>query len=166
MKKFRILCILTACGLLSGSFVRTATAAEGLTVQNGVVMKDGVPFRAIGVNAFDAFTRNYDNWWDHGYRDTFRMMAENHIPYARIMLCGFWPSQVKLYLENKETYFQWMDDVVKSAEANHVGIIADLFWCNFAVSDVVGEPLDEWGQSRQQDHRVHEAIHRRRGGTV
>jgi hypothetical protein len=151
MKKTRIWYVMImVCGLLASGLTAPAWAAKGLTVQNGVVMKDGKPFRAIGVNCYDAFLRRIDMWNDYSYRDSFRMMAEHHIPYARVLLGGFWPSQFNLYLEHKDEYFERMDDVVKSAEANHVGIIADLFWCYNTAPDIVGEHMDQWANPDSQ----------------
>ena len=152
MKKTTIWClVMLISSFWAGPLARTTQAAEGLTVQNGVVMKDGKPFRAIGVNCYDAFLRQLEpGWWEHSYRNSFRMMAENHIPYARVLLGGFWPSQFKGYLENKNEYFKLMDDVVKSAESNRVGIIADLFWCYNTVPDIVGEHMDQWANPDSQ----------------
>ena len=38
-----------------------------------------------------------------------------------------------------------MDLLVKTCEENNIGIIADLFWTKFSVSDVVGESVNQIG---------------------
>jgi endo-1,4-beta-mannosidase len=45
-----------------------------------------------------------------------------------------------------------LDDVVRSAEENNVGLIPSFFWAGFAVPDVVGEPVNRWGDPDSQVH--------------
>jgi hypothetical protein len=87
---------------------------------------------------------------DQSYRDDFRTLAANHIPFARIIACGFWPSDYQLYVKDKENYFKVLDGVVQAAEESNVGLIANLFWSNSAVPDLVGEPRDQWGNSQSR----------------
>jgi hypothetical protein len=104
----------------------------------------------VGVNYTDAFLRSLRHPGDESYRDDFRKLAANHIPFARIIASGFSPSDYQLYLRDKENYFKLLDGVVQAAEESNVGLIADLFWSNTAVPDLVGEPRDQWGNSQSK----------------
>ena len=128
-----------------------AASLPGLSVaRDGTLLRNGVPYRGVGVNYTDAFLRALRNPGDESYRDDFRKLAANHIPFARITACGFWPSDYQLYLHDKENYFKLLDGVVQAAEESNVGLIADLFWSNTAVPDLVGEPRDQWGNSQSR----------------
>ena len=117
-----------------------------------MLRKDGAPYRGIGVNYFDAFSRTLANPADTSYRQGFAELAKLKIPFARFMACGFWPKDWKLYLEDKEQYFKLMDGVVRAAEESGVGLIPSLFWHSQAVPDLVGEPRDQWGNPSSKTH--------------
>lgn len=144
------LMILSAISLLAVSTGSAYSAQLGLQNRNGVLVKDGKPFRGIGVNYFDCFYRTLKDPKDTSYREGFKVLAEHKIPFARFMACGFWPSQNELYFKDKEAYFRLMDGVVKSAEENGVGLIPCLFWYYATVPDLMGEPMCEWGNPKSK----------------
>ena len=72
-------------------------------------------------------------------------LKQYNIQFCRVMWGAFWPSGDKLYFEDKNAYFKLMDGVVKSAEENGVGLIPSLFWNQSTVPDLVGEPMNQWG---------------------
>ncbi len=126
----------------------------GLQVNaNGVLVRDGKPYRGIGVNCFDAFSRTLAKPDDTSYRETFRLLAERHIPFVRFAAIGYWPRDCRLYWEDKEQYFRRMDGVVKAVEQNGIGLIPSFFWHPATVSDMVGEPLDQWGNPKSKTHQ-------------
>jgi hypothetical protein len=128
-----------------------AASSPGLSVaRDGTLLRNGVPYRGVGVNYTDAFLRPLRHPGDESYRDDFRKLAANHIPFARIMACGFSPSEYQLYLQDKERYFKLLDGVVHAAEESNVGLIADLFWKSYAVPDLVGEPRGQWGNAQSK----------------
>ena len=149
----RRLCVLlmvsAMCLLAVSAWAASSSRTEkslGLTVsKDGVLMRDGKPFKGIGVNYFDAFFGTLSDPNDTSYRQGFKDMADYKIPFARILGAGFWPSEYKLYREDKERYFKLMDGVVKSAEENGVGLIPSLCWSFLTVPDLVGEPCNQWG---------------------
>lgn len=128
-------------------FSLTAEAAVPYPTVNtsGQLMLNGAPYRAIGVNYYSAFYRTlfYDR--DTSYVDGFATLKKYNIPFARVMLSGYWPKDWNLYMTNKSEYFSRMDKVVHAAEVNNVGIIASLQFCASCVSDLVGEPFRAWG---------------------
>jgi len=128
-------------------------AALGLSVRkDGVLIKDGRPYRAIGVNYFNAFCRHLKDPQDTGFEAGFKALAEAKIPFVRMMGCAFWPTEQKPYQENKEEFFRRFDAVVKAAEQHGIGLIPSLFWNVATVPDLVGEPVSEWGNPQSKTH--------------
>jgi hypothetical protein len=122
----------------------------GLQVRDGVLVKDGKPFRGIGVNYLDCFARTLVNSKDTSYREGFKVLADYHIPFVRFMAGGYWPSENELYFKDKQAYFKLMDGVVKSAEENGVGMIPCFFLYYATVPDLMGEPMSEWGNPKSK----------------
>jgi len=117
-----------------------------LTVSSdGVFMREGKPYRGIGVNYFNAFYRTITNSNDKTYNEGFKYLSDNKIPFIRFTANGFWPNEIKLYQTNKARYFLLLDEFVKSAETNGIGLIPSLFWFYAAVPDLMGEHINQWG---------------------
>lgn len=132
-----------------------AGTPPGLTVaRDGLLLKQGKPFRAIGVNYFNAFYRTLRNPADTSYREGFAQLAQRDIRLVRFMACGFWPSDWKLYFEDKAAYFALLDGVVRAAEEHGIGLIPCLFWHSATVPDLVGEPRSEWGNPKSKTHAL------------
>jgi len=126
------------------SMTSIQNAPMGLYVnRRGILMHNGRPFRGIGVNYFDAFSRNNTT-----YLAGFAYLHSEGIPYIRFLAePGFWPNDIKQYLANPHAYFQRMDAFVHNAEINDIGLIPSLFWNSVGVSDAMGEPRDQWGNT-------------------
>jgi hypothetical protein len=141
-------------GLFTGQCTYAKTAqGPGLTVrEDGTLLREGVPYRGIGVNYFDAFARTLKDPDDTSYETGFRVLAENGIPFARFMCGGFWPAEMRLYAEDKARYFKLLDGVVKAAPKHGIGLIPSLFWYMPTVPDLVGEPCDQWGNPDSKTH--------------
>jgi len=132
-----------------------ACGSLGLHVrEDGVLLKDGAPYRGVGINYFSAFSRRLANAEDTSYREGFKELAGRGIPFVRFMACGFWPRGWQLYLEDKERYFALMDDVVKAAEETGIGLIPSLFWCVSTLPDLAGEPQSAWGNPESKTHAM------------
>lgn len=143
--------LMLVCFLALSCATAASSAGLGLQVDSkGVLVKDGKPFRGIGVNTFDLFYRTITNPGDTTYRDTLKTLQDNGIPFVRFAGCGFWPRDMKLYREDPEKYFALMDAVVKSAEEHKVGLIPSFFWFYAAVPDMCGEPMDAWGDPKSK----------------
>jgi len=127
------------------------TFSPVLTISSeNILLKDGKPFKGIGVNYFDPFIRAFTTPADTGYRKGFKELAKRKIPFARVPFCGFWPSEMKSYFDNKEEYFKRLDDVVAAAEEAGVGLIPTLFWYYACFPDLVGESMDQWGNPKSK----------------
>jgi len=152
---------------LISNFIGTGAVGQknsGPTVnKDGILVKNGMLYRGIGVNYFDAFSRTLHNPNDTSYQEGFNELSQLKIPFVRMTGGGFWPKDWKLYFDDKTKYFDLMDNVVKSAEENEVGLIISLFWHSPTVPDLVGEPRDQWGnpQSKTMEfmrNYVHEVV--------
>lgn len=148
----------------------------GLHVRpDGTLTLRGEPFYGIGVNFFDAFYRTLTTPLNASYGPGnttylkgFQVLAGCGIPFARFMACGYWPIEMKAYVTDKELYFSGMDGVVAAAERYEVGLIPSMFWATFCVPDIVGEPLDQWGNPASatiafMKQYVHDVISRYHG---
>jgi hypothetical protein len=141
--------IRTCLGVLLGAGLCgfTPPSPHGLSVRDGVLVKDGRPWRGIGANCFSLFSRVLKDPADTSYRTQLAALAKAGIPFVRFMAGGFWPVEQNLYLEKPEEFFRRLDGVVKAAEENGVGLIPSLFWHVSTVSDLAGEPLDQLGNA-------------------
>ena len=143
-----VITILFTCVFCGGGYAKEPL---GLTLgPGGTVLKDGKSYRGVGLNYFDCFLRTLHNTTNTTYEAGFRVLAEYRIPFVRFNASGFFPKEMKLYQENREAYFRLMDGVVRAAEKNGIGLIPSLFWYNTCVPDLVGEPLDQWGNTNSK----------------
>jgi len=99
----------------------------GLYVENGVLIKNNKPYRAIGANQFDLFYRTLKNNSDTSYRKGLKQLSEAGIPFVRFMCGGYWPSEYNLYFEDKEAYFKLLDDVVKAVRSRQFAVCSRQF---------------------------------------
>lgn len=128
------------------SAVLPASAALGLNIdKRGELILREVPFRGIGVNYYDAFTRTLGQPVRTDYDAGFRELAAKRIPFVRFSVDGYWPKDWRLYQTNRAEYFARLDGVVQSAERHKIGLIPSCFWNMSTVPDLVGEPCNRWG---------------------
>jgi arylsulfatase A-like enzyme len=130
----------------------SAQMRSGLTVNDGVLLRHGKPYRGIGVNIFDAFYRTLKDANQTNYDRAFQTLAERDIPFARFCGGGEWAGEMKLFVTNRAEYFRRFDGVIRSAEKHGVGLIPSFFWHQFTVPDLVGEPCDQWGNPQSRTH--------------
>lgn len=138
--------------LLSG---HAAARADDAPIQPGpgaTLLRDGKPFRAVGINYFDCFLRLLKKPDDTSIDTGFKTLAEYNVPFVRFCATGFWPSDMKLYRTDRTEYFRRLDLLVQSAERHGVGLIPSLFWHVSCVPDLVGEPMDQWGNPQSKTH--------------
>ena len=91
-------------------------------------MLNGAPFRGVGVNYYDAFTRTLGQTARTNHEAGFRELAARKIPFARFSAGGFWPQDWGLYQTNRSEHFARLDGVVQSAERRGLGFIPSLFF--------------------------------------
>ena len=143
---------LTAC--LNTAAPTASVAPTPLSVEAGCFQRAGQPYHGIGLNYFDGFQRQLQTDTPAkarlGYIDGFRVLAEYEVPFVRFAACGFYPSEWMLYRDQPEQYFSLLDGFVREAEQRGVGLIPSLFWAFFAIPDLVGEPIQAWGDQASQ----------------
>jgi hypothetical protein len=138
--------VVTAGGL-------AAETNRGLSVgPHGELFLNSKMFRGIGVNYYDAFVRLLGDGKIRDVEAGFRVLASNQIPFIRFSACGYWPVEWRLYQTNRQAYFSRMDAVVKLAERHGIGLIPSLFWHQPTISDLVGEPVGQWGNASSKTH--------------
>ena len=138
----------------SPQHTRGANAKPGLYVENGVLTRKGKPYRAIGANYFDLFFRRLLDSKDTSYREGLIKLSEAKIPFVRFNCNGYWPTEWKLYMTDKKEFFNQLDDVVKTAEKYNVGLIPSLFFHNPTVIDLVGEHIDQFGNTNSKSIKL------------
>ena len=138
-----------------------AVSLPGLSVgRDGTLLRNGVPYRGVGVNYTDAFWRPLRHPGDESYRDDFRKLAANHIPFVRMVACPIRASDYQLYFQDKEKYFKVLDGVVQAAEEANVGLIANLFFGSYIISSVAGESRNQWGNPQSKTRQFMRAYAR------
>jgi hypothetical protein len=135
---------------------KTAAGDAPLTIRDGTLMREGKPYRGIGVNAFDLFARTLKNPSDASVHGSLERLARAKIPFARFMAGGYWPSEIDLYRSDAAAYFERMDRVVHAAEETGVGLIPSLFWHLPTMPDLAGEPLDAIANPSSQSRALME----------
>lgn len=124
----------------------SAQSPSGLHVEaDGTLTLAGKPFYGMGLCYYDGFLRTIRKAKYSSYAPALKKIAASKIPFIRVPFSGFWPNELKVYQTKPEQYFREMDLFVKTCEENNIGIIADLFWTKFSVSDVVGESVNQIG---------------------
>ncbi|MEN8254495.1 MAG: hypothetical protein ABFR33_03390 [Verrucomicrobiota bacterium] len=143
--------------------------SPGLTVWNGALYKDGMPYRGLGVNYVDLFLSMIETPADPGsdFRtlEGLRFLGEQGVPFARFMACGYWPVNWNIYFDDKAEWFRRMDLVVDAAEEAGVGLIPSFFWRYETYPNLMDEYMEAWGdpasQTRQfMSNYVHEVVGR------
>ncbi len=138
----------------------------GLTVNNGVLVRNGAPFRGVGVDFIDPFISAVDGMSATGngthtmtYRESFQTLNQLNIKFCRISAWDFWPKTPtgpgnSLYITDKDSFFHELDDVFRAAEDNGIGMIPSVFFSESNVVDLVTlfnppgtpqESMDQWG---------------------
>lgn len=123
----------------------------GLYAVDGRLMRKGKPYTGMGVNYFNAFFRVLKDVEDKSYKEGFRTLRQDYnVPFIRFMAGGYWPVEWKLYLQDKQRYFELMDELVAEAEKQELGLVPCLFWYVCNVPDIAGESMDQIGNPKSK----------------
>ncbi len=113
-------------------------AGEGLYVNGNRFYKDGVAFKAMGINYFDLFYRSLKLGWNvDPALDGMQQLSDNGIKLIRFAATPYWPVEFSAYTEHKEDFFAKLDQVVHKAEELGIGLIPSLFWNIVSVPDAM-----------------------------
>ncbi len=109
-------------------------------------MRQGSPFRAMGINYFDCFLATLKNERTPEFIDGFRILKEDYkIPFVRFMAGPYAHTDWHLYVDDPDAYFAKLDRVVRAAEEAGIGLIPSLFWYVVTMPDLAGEPVSALG---------------------
>lgn len=125
-------------------------ASHGLTVQDGIPMLAGKPYRGIGVNYFSLASRLLKDPKDTSSLTNLAELKKMDVPFVRFMCGGFWPAEQRFYLTNREEFLKRLDQVVRCAESNRVGLVPSLFWNLATLTDLADEPAQELGNTNSR----------------
>lgn len=119
--------------------VSDAAFAEAFVKLKGAgLVLDGKPYRAIGANAPDLFTR-YANIGIHLDRskpednrqaviDAVADARESGIAFLRFWASGFWPADMQLYFDDPACYWKAMDEVVELCRKQGIRLVPSIFF--------------------------------------
>ena len=138
--------------LLCGILLAPAALGAGLTVRDGVLLKDGKPYRAMGINAVGLADEILAK--GKGALRSFQAieyLGRRHVPFIR-----FWASYFdnwKPYREDPQRYWQNMDLLVEACEKAGVGLAPTLFWNPWEIPFQFGEFRPAWLDDESQTRR-------------
>jgi len=116
----------------------------GLSVREGRFHLAGQPYRGVGANYYDLFTRLVAKPGDASSVDGLRALARAGVPFVRFNAGGYQAREWQRYLADPAAHFAAMDRVVRTAEEAGIGLIPSVFW-NTALSQAAGERREAWG---------------------
>ncbi len=123
-------------------------APHGLTVKNGQLMRNGAPFRAMGINYCSAWHDVLKDPETLEVAEGFRILKQDYgIPFVRLNGGQYAHTGWKMYVEDPEEYLRRFDVLVKQAEEQGIGLIPSLFWFVVTMPDLQDEPVSALGDS-------------------
>lgn len=131
--------------LIAGLWSRQAdNRLPGLSQKDGVIYKSGQPYRGVGANYYDLFLRLLQNPENKTSLDGLKQLGETGIPFVRFGV-GYTGNDWNMFFSEPDKFFRAFDQVVETAEREHVGLIPSFFWRFANFPDLAGEPGDQWG---------------------
>jgi len=115
------------------------------TIENGILIKNCKPYKAIGVNYYDAFLQVLRNPNKKLYKKHFKILGKKGIPFIRVNIGGYYPEDWNIYLKNKKLYFSLLDEFIQTAEKNNIGLVITLFWHIYTIPNILNEPPSSIG---------------------
>lgn len=148
---------IAALTLCHGAIQHPADQPLGLQQEGTKILRDGKPWRGIGVNCVDAFINSFNNPDSPQTEQVFKYLSEHAIPFVRTPAEAWGGGNMALYQKDKAEYFRRMDITVRLAEKYNIGLICSLFWSGW-VKDLTGESdLAAWSTPGTKTHQLMEA---------
>ncbi|MCW2316622.1 hypothetical protein M2322_002170 [Rhodoblastus acidophilus] len=130
-----------AAGLIGAAPAAAAPLAVGADCR---LLKDGKPYRGVGVNYFDGFLRTLADPNDRSAEAQFGRLAAAGIPFVRFAVLPYWPEEARAHVEAPDRLFAALDRFVADAERHGLGLIPSVFFNLTTAPDVMGEPVSAW----------------------
>lgn len=112
---------------------------------DGVLLKDGQKYRAFGVNDYYVAFSHILYPTVHDYDQRFADLSAHGIPFVRFNVSGWSPNDFSLYSTDKNTFFSRLDDVVRCAERENIGLIPSVNFTYWTIPDTVHEHINAYG---------------------
>lgn len=100
--------------------------------------------RGVGLDTFDLFMQyvgQSPNNETFARESMQQACKDRNITILRVAGTGFWPDDVKSWLDDPDTWWTQFAKMVTDAETFGCRMIVNLFWNTFALPDIAGEPL-------------------------
>jgi hypothetical protein len=143
---------------------------DGFVTRDGVRLTlDGHEYRAIGANQPDLFTNfigvSTTLASTHGTPEKARQNSiaavrdaeASGIAFFRFWASGFWPVEMKLYLEKPDDYWRQMDELFALCGEHHVKLVPSIFFNHLMWPDLCNEP---WQAALDPESKTYKAMHR------
>lgn len=133
---------------------RAVTTPLGLTVDGGVLKRNGIPFHNIGVNLYDVFNFSLAGNGSYLYDNVTSLLTDTlatlhngyNIKYLR-MMADAELDRNSLYWTDKAEFFRRLDNATRAVGANGLGTIPSFFWNIHALPTYFGEPTTAWADN-------------------
>jgi hypothetical protein len=130
----------------------------GLSQKDGVLFKDGKPYRGVGANYFDVFLRVLHAPTNTTSLTGLRQLGAAGIPFVRFAV-AYAESDWKCFFSDQQEFFRRLDRVVQTAEQANVGLVPSFFWDFMSFADLADERRDQWGNpDSQTSARMRQAV--------
>ncbi len=138
---------LLLCGCIHESSSGTAATPvrPGLEVRDGRFFLNGNPYRGVGVNYYDLFTRLAAKPGEESSLSGLAELGRAGVPFVRFNAGAFSAKEWERYLRDPAVHWAAMDRVVRAAEQNRVGLIPSFFWTKHMATSL-GERASDWGR--------------------
>ena len=151
----------------------TGVASATLTVTDAGFELDGQPYRAVGVNYFDAFLRTLrepDNFrrtrtslggaTNTSYEAGLDGLRDAGVPFVRFNAGGFSTADYRLYQSDRTAYLAQLRAVVDAAGDRGIGVIPAVFWQTDNFAALAGEGRAAWADAGSETRKLADAYAR------
>ena len=125
------------------------TGQPGLSQKDGVLFKDGKPYRGVGANYFDLFLRVLHEPANTTSLTGLQQLGAAGIPFVRFAV-AFGEGDWKSFFNGQDEFFRRLDLVVRTAERANVSLVPSFFWDFMNFADLANEQRDQWGNPESQ----------------
>jgi hypothetical protein len=124
-----------------------------LKIKNCTLLRDGIPYRGIGVNYMTMLYRKIEDQKDNTGIAGLQELASHNIPFVRFSVLPLNANEMSAFISNYHTIDRFMDPLVAEAERLNIGLIPSVFFDFRAVPNFFKEPISAWGNESSKTSR-------------
>jgi mannan endo-1,4-beta-mannosidase len=143
-------------GTAAGAPATAVGTSRFVRAEGAELTRAGTPFRAVGFNQPDLFTSLLLGGTE-GRVKSFAAIDDagrSQVRFLRFWASGFWPSEMKIYFEDKQAYWAVMDEVFRHAREQGVMLVPSIFWHSYLWSDLCDEPRGKMVDPQSKTYRA------------